>query len=75
MTLFHIGGSKSDTHRIGSYPGLQRLRVGCSTLASLAPFIPEQEAVTDKPSPASGQNAKGDDTYIIRHEDKGCSIL
>jgi hypothetical protein len=49
--------------------------VGCSTLASLDPFIPEQEAVTDKALPGVWQNAKGDDTYIIRQDDKGYSIL
>jgi hypothetical protein len=50
------------------------LCAGCSTLPSLDPFVSEGEAVTDKAIEGTWQNAKGDDTYIVRRDGIGYTI-
>jgi hypothetical protein len=49
--------------------------VGCDTLPSLDRFVAAQDIVTDKALPGVWQNANGDDTYIIRQEGQGYSIV
>jgi hypothetical protein len=74
ITLFCCGGKQMKLSML--LPALAGIMcVGCSTLASLDPFIAEQDAIADKTLTGVWQNAKGDDTYIIRQEDKGYSIL
>src|ERR1044071_4341202 len=75
MALFCCGGREMRfSAAVLTLAGAMAM-TGCSSLVSLDPFIAEQDAVFDKALTGVWQNAKGDDTYIVRQDGTGYAIL